>query len=141
MLMLTIFHDPMAKTFCLASFLARKSFCLKMKNHQHQHKGKPHTQEKFQDAAISVEDAILILEVLTYVAHTVLDGDKVEILSEKNLASRWFAFVKYQKNHQYKESGPAHAPKLYITKPGLIKLKLWYILSFRIFIHGSYIYE
>ncbi len=27
-------------------------------NCQHQHKGKPHTQEKSQDAAISMEDAI-----------------------------------------------------------------------------------
>jgi hypothetical protein len=31
------------------------------KNHQHQHKGSPYTQEKFQGAAISVEDAIIIL--------------------------------------------------------------------------------
>jgi hypothetical protein len=38
-----------------------KSFCLRMvKNCQHQHKGKPHTQEKFQDAAISVKVATLI---------------------------------------------------------------------------------
>jgi hypothetical protein len=29
-----------------------------MKNRQHQHKGKPHTQEKFQDAAISVKEGI-----------------------------------------------------------------------------------
>jgi poly(3-hydroxybutyrate) depolymerase len=29
-----------------------------MKNRQHQQKGKPHTQEKIQDAAISVEDVI-----------------------------------------------------------------------------------
>jgi hypothetical protein len=29
-----------------------------LKNHQRQHKGKPHTQEKFQDAAISVENAV-----------------------------------------------------------------------------------
>jgi hypothetical protein len=74
-LMLTIFHHSKAKTFCLASFLARrkneachlsgvfffcqckkarqtKSFCFRMmKNCQHQHKGKPHTQEKSQDAA------------------------------------------------------------------------------------------
>jgi hypothetical protein len=70
MLTLTIFHHPKAKTFCLASFLAltkrkkltrwqasflfsckkalqTKSFCLRMvKNRQHQHKGKPHTQGK-----------------------------------------------------------------------------------------------
>jgi hypothetical protein len=76
-----IFHHPKAKTFCMASFLARKKkdtrnlaivffflclesllykhFCLRMmKNHQHQHKGKPHIQGKFQGAAISVEDVI-----------------------------------------------------------------------------------
>jgi hypothetical protein len=29
-----------------------------MKNCQHQHKGKPHTQKKSQDAATSMEDAI-----------------------------------------------------------------------------------
>jgi hypothetical protein len=29
-----------------------------IKKCQHQHKGKPHTQEKSQDAAISMEDAI-----------------------------------------------------------------------------------
>jgi hypothetical protein len=29
-----------------------------IKNCQHQHKGKPHTQEKSQDAATSMEDAI-----------------------------------------------------------------------------------
>ncbi len=29
-----------------------------MKNYQHQHKGKPHTQEKSQDAVTSMEDAI-----------------------------------------------------------------------------------
>jgi hypothetical protein len=78
-LMLTIFHHSKAKTFCLASFLAREkmrlpsrkrlflsmqeslpnSFCFRMmKNCQHQHKGKPHTQEKSQDAATSMEDAI-----------------------------------------------------------------------------------
>jgi hypothetical protein len=92
-LMLTIFHHPKAKTFCLASFLAKKkkdackmatvSFCRKkdhqtknlclrmMKNRQHQHKGNPHTQEKCQDAAISVEDATIIIRVLTCVARTV----------------------------------------------------------------------
>jgi hypothetical protein len=32
-----------------------------MKNHQHQHKGKSHTLEKFQDASISVEDEITVL--------------------------------------------------------------------------------
>jgi hypothetical protein len=84
MLMLTIFHHPEAKTFCLASFLAltkkrslrdgkpnffflqesspTKSYCLRVvKYRQHQHQGKPHTQEKFQDAAISVKVATLIL--------------------------------------------------------------------------------
>jgi hypothetical protein len=30
-----------------------------MKNRQHQHKCKPHPQEKFQGAAMSVEDAII----------------------------------------------------------------------------------
>jgi hypothetical protein len=56
--MLTIFHHPKAKSFCLASllaktkkmllrFLARKLSILRtMKNHQPQSKGKPHTQEK-----------------------------------------------------------------------------------------------
>jgi hypothetical protein len=81
MLMLTIFHHCKAKNFCLPSFLARKkmrlaisqatffcqckkarqtkSFCFRMmKNCQHQHKGQPHTQEKSQDAATSMEDAI-----------------------------------------------------------------------------------
>jgi hypothetical protein len=29
-----------------------------VKNRQHQHKGKPHTQGKFQDAAISVKEVI-----------------------------------------------------------------------------------
>jgi hypothetical protein len=38
-----------------------QSFCLRMmKNHQRQHKGKPHSQ----DAAISVEDAIIIIRDL-----------------------------------------------------------------------------
>jgi hypothetical protein len=83
-LMLTIFHYPKAETFCLATILTTKKtkkackvasiffsrkkarqtkhFCLRMmKNHPHQQKGKPpHTQEKFQDAAISVEDKITI---------------------------------------------------------------------------------
>ncbi len=81
MLMLTIFHHSKAKPFGLASFPARKkmrlaisqasffcqckkarqtkSFCFRvMKNRQHQHKGKPHTQKKSQDAATSMEDAI-----------------------------------------------------------------------------------
>jgi hypothetical protein len=36
-----------------------KSFCLRMvKNRQHQHKGKPQTQEQFQDAAISLKEVI-----------------------------------------------------------------------------------
>jgi hypothetical protein len=36
-----------------------KSVCLSMmKNCQHQHKNKPQTQEKSQDAATSMEDAI-----------------------------------------------------------------------------------
>jgi hypothetical protein len=69
------FSSSLSKNFCLASFLAltekrrwrdgkpifflskkarqTKSFCLRlMKNHQHQHKGKPHTHEKIQGAAI-----------------------------------------------------------------------------------------
>jgi hypothetical protein len=90
MLMLTIFHHPKAKTFCLASFLAltkkktlerwqasfffpckkarqTKSFCLRMvKNRQHQHKGKPHTQEKFQDTEITVKVATLIFSGLNF---------------------------------------------------------------------------
>ncbi len=80
MLMLTIFHHPKAKAFCLASFLAltkqkdasemaslisfscKKArqtniFCLRMvKNCQH--KDKLHTRENFQDAAISVKEVI-----------------------------------------------------------------------------------
>jgi hypothetical protein len=78
-LMLMIFHYSKAKTFCLSSFLARKKsrfatpqglflsvqeslpnkkFLLEDdENFQHQHKGKPHTQEKSQDAATSIEDA------------------------------------------------------------------------------------
>ncbi len=43
-----------------------------MKNHQHQHIGKPHTQERLHGAAIFVEDAMIKLEVATYVAHTVI---------------------------------------------------------------------
>jgi hypothetical protein len=43
----------------------KKNVCLRMmKNCQHQNKGKPHTQENFQDAAISVEDAIIIFRGL-----------------------------------------------------------------------------
>ncbi len=79
-------YHPKAKTFCLASFLAKKrkdacevasvffyrkkaphslTFCLRMmKNCQHQHKGKPHTQEKSEGSAISVEDAIIIIRDL-----------------------------------------------------------------------------
>jgi hypothetical protein len=42
-----------------------KSFCLRtMKNSQHPHKDKPHTQDKFQDTAISVEDEIIIIRGL-----------------------------------------------------------------------------
>ena len=49
-----------------------KSFCLRMvKNRQHQHKGKPHTQGKFQDAAISVKEVIQLFRGLTYLAPTV----------------------------------------------------------------------
>jgi hypothetical protein len=82
-LMLMIFHHPKAKTFCLASFLAltkkrrlrdgkpnffsckkarqTKSFCSRMvKNRQHQHKGKPHTHQKIQGAAISRAVAMII---------------------------------------------------------------------------------
>ncbi len=43
-----------------------------MKNHQNQHKGKPHRQEKFQDTAISMEDAIIIFKGLNYVVRTAL---------------------------------------------------------------------
>jgi hypothetical protein len=40
-----------------------KSFCFwMMKNCQHQHKGKPHTQEKSQDAATSMEDVVTSME-------------------------------------------------------------------------------
>jgi hypothetical protein len=39
-----------------------KKLCLRMmKNNQHLHKGKPHTQEKSKGAAIAVEDAIMII--------------------------------------------------------------------------------
>ncbi len=54
----------------VASFLQESSpyknnFCLRMKKiHQHHNKGKPHTQEKYQGAAISVEDAIIIIRGL-----------------------------------------------------------------------------
>jgi hypothetical protein len=42
-----------------------KFFCLwMMKNCQYQHKGKPHTQVKSQGAAISVEDATIIIRGL-----------------------------------------------------------------------------
>jgi hypothetical protein len=66
-LRLMIFHHPKTKTFCMESFLVIKKtlatlpasfsyLCKKarqtkffylrmMKNHQHLHKGKPHTQE------------------------------------------------------------------------------------------------
>jgi hypothetical protein len=37
-----------------------------MKDRQHKHKGKPHTQENFQGAAISVEDAIIIIRGLNF---------------------------------------------------------------------------
>jgi hypothetical protein len=79
-LMLTIFHHPKTKTFYITSFLARKKRNLPprkhlfdpllesspnknfylgmMKNCQYGHTGRPHTQEKSQGAAISVEDAI-----------------------------------------------------------------------------------
>ncbi len=43
-----------------------------MKNHQHEHIGKTHTQEKLHGAAIFVEDALIKLEVATYVARTVI---------------------------------------------------------------------
>jgi hypothetical protein len=67
------FQHPKTKNFSLASFLTRKkmlhtsqaifSFFLarilrKMKNCQHHHKGKPHTPEKSQDAATSLDDEI-----------------------------------------------------------------------------------
>ncbi len=83
-----IFHPGKANTFCLVSFLAKKkkdacqvesiffspkkachtkSFCSRMmKNHQFQHKGKLHTQEKFQGAAITVEDAMIIIRGLNF---------------------------------------------------------------------------
>jgi hypothetical protein len=35
-----------------------------MTDRHHQHKGKPHTKEKFQGAEISVEDAIIIIRGL-----------------------------------------------------------------------------
>jgi hypothetical protein len=35
-----------------------------MKNCQYPHKGKPHTQDKSQGAAVSVEDAIIIIKSL-----------------------------------------------------------------------------
>ncbi len=69
------------KNFCMASSLVRqkdacnlasvffflcykarqtKSFCFRMMKTRHQHKDMRHTEEKFQGAAISVEDAITI---------------------------------------------------------------------------------
>ncbi len=70
------FHHSKAKTFCSSSFLARKKRGLQGlflsvqeslpnkkfllgddENCQHQQKGKPHTQEKHQDAGTSMEDA------------------------------------------------------------------------------------
>jgi hypothetical protein len=95
-LMLMIFLYAKAKTSCLASFLAKnkkdacevatvfffsrkkarhtKRFCFRMmKNRQHQHKGKPHTQKKFQVAAISVEDAMIKIRGLNLCgAHCIL---------------------------------------------------------------------
>jgi hypothetical protein len=85
--MLTAFHHPRTKTFCLVSFLAKirekasynckrlfflqersqkKGFCPRMvKKGHHQHKDRPYNQEKSQGAATSVEDAIIILKVLS----------------------------------------------------------------------------
>ncbi len=94
------FHHAKAKTFCMASFLAKKKkdacevasvfffsqeslpykkFCSRMmKNHQHQHKGKPHTQEKFQGTAISVEDAMIKIRGLNLCgAHCILRSAKI----------------------------------------------------------------
>jgi hypothetical protein len=50
-------------------FIARKLsiqnvFCLRMKNHQHQHRGKPHTKEKSQCSEISMEDAVIMIRSL-----------------------------------------------------------------------------
>jgi hypothetical protein len=83
-LMLTIFHHPGTKNFVWRAFLRErkrqdgkhhlfsckkarqtKSFCPSVvKNGQHQHKDRPHTQEKCKGAATSVEDAIIILRGL-----------------------------------------------------------------------------
>jgi hypothetical protein len=80
--MLMIFLHAKAKTFCLVNFLAKnkkrrlqgckrlffsrkkapytKNFYSRMmKNRHHQRTGKPHTQKKFQGAAIYVEDAMI----------------------------------------------------------------------------------
>jgi hypothetical protein len=49
-----------------------------MKSRQHQHKGKPHTQEKSQGAAISAEDAIIIIRGINiYVERIVLIHDSI----------------------------------------------------------------
>jgi hypothetical protein len=98
LLMLTIFHHPKAKIFCLATFLAltkkrhlqdgkphffsckkarqTKSFCLRMvKNRQHQHKDKPHTHEKIQGAVISRAVAMIIFRGVNLSgAHCVVDS-------------------------------------------------------------------
>jgi hypothetical protein len=68
-----------------ASFFPRKkarhtkSFCLRMmKNRQHQHKGKPHTEENSQSAAVSSDDAIIIIRGSTNMVRTVFGRDAVK---------------------------------------------------------------
>jgi hypothetical protein len=85
MLMLTNLHHPGQNLFVWQAFLQKRglqteqafffflhkkaclkrSFCLRrMKNKQHQHKGKLYTLKKSQDAATSMEDAV------TYSVHS-----------------------------------------------------------------------
>jgi hypothetical protein len=91
-LLLTIFQHPRTETFRLVSFLASKAsvlsflckkahqtkgFCPTMvKNFQHQHKGKPHTREKSQDAVTSMEDTV------TNAGHTSALRPRVDIPEE-----------------------------------------------------------
>jgi hypothetical protein len=49
---------PPRKRFFGKKAAKQKGFPLDDENCQHQHKGRPHTQEKSQDAATSMEDAI-----------------------------------------------------------------------------------
>jgi hypothetical protein len=63
-----------------------------MKICQHQHKGKPHTQEKYQDAATSMEDAITVQHtsgVETSCVHMYLKNLPNSIPSGCRVSSGW----------------------------------------------------